>query len=79
MWGCGRSIYRGIQTDEGQDVIDDYDVSEDDQTFIGEQLVRHLGSFEAILDHFANASFTVPPLTIITADCQQSSPTARPA
>lgn len=65
VWGCGRSVYRGdAATPEAGPTIDEYDVSEDDQILMGEQLARSLGSFEAILGHFAHADFNVPPLVI---------------
>ena len=68
VWGAGRCIYRGSgETRDGPQVIDDYDASDDDQTLLGEQLARHLGSYEAIIAHFARASFAVPPLEISDA------------
>ena len=67
-WGAGRSIYRGTQeTREGEEGVDDYDASDDDQTLLGEQLARQLGSYEAIVTHFERANFTVPPLEIVAA------------
>jgi hypothetical protein len=65
-WGSGRAIYRGIEeTRPGEEGVDEYDTSDDDQIFLGEQLARHLGSYAAILDHFDRANFTVPPLEIV--------------
>lgn len=80
-WGSGRSIYRGAgETREGEEGVDDYDASDDDQTLMGEQLARHLGSFEAIVAHFERASFAVPPLEITGAtDCARTDATAVPA
>ena len=80
-WGTGRSIYRGVQeTREGEKGVDDYDASDDDQTLMGEQLARHLGSFEAIVAHFERASFAVPPIEITGAtDCARTDATAVPA
>lgn len=67
-WGAGRSIYRGThETREGEEGVDDYDASDDDQTLLGEQLARHLGSYEAIMAHFERANFTVPPVEIVDA------------
>lgn len=67
-WGAGRSIYRGThETREGEEGVDDYDASDDDQTLLGEQLARHLGSYDAIIAHFERANFTVPPLEIVAA------------
>jgi hypothetical protein len=80
VWGCGRSVYRGdAATREGKPMIDEYDVSEDDQILMGEQLARSLGSFEAILEHFAHADFTLPPLVVTPAACRQTETTARQA
>jgi hypothetical protein len=77
VWGCGRSIYRGNHdADNGTALIQEYDVSEDDHILMGEQLTRHLGSFEAILNHFASANFTVPPLVIEAGLCRQRATTA---
>jgi hypothetical protein len=79
VWGCGRSVYRGdAATPEAGPTIDEYDVSEDDQILMGEQLARSLGSFEAILDHFAHADFTVPPLVIAPTLCPQKATNAHP-
>ena len=80
-WGSGRSIYRGVhETREGEEGVDDYDASDDDQTLMGEQLARHLGSYEAIIAHFERASFAVPPLKITGAtDCARTDATAVPA
>ena len=80
-WGSGRSIYRGAQElREGEEGVDDYDASDDDQTLIGEQLARHLGSYQAIIAHFERASFAVPPLEITGAtDCARTDATAVPA
>ena len=80
-WGAGRSIYRGVEeTREGEEGIDDYDASDDDHTLLGEQLARHLGSYEAILAHFERANFTVPPLEIVDAtSCARTAATAVPA
>jgi hypothetical protein len=80
-WGAGRSIYRGThETREGEEGVDDYDASDDDQTLLGEQLARHLGSYEAILAHFDRANFTVPPIEIVDAtDYAQTDATAVPA
>lgn len=80
-WGAGRSIYRGVdETREGEEGVDEYDASDDDQTLMGEQLARHLGSYEAIIAHFERASFAVPPLEITGAtDCARMDATAVPA
>ena len=80
-WGSGRSIYRGAQElREGEAGVDDFDASDDDQTLMGEQLARHLGSYEAIIAHFERASFAVPPLEITGAtDCARTDATAVPA
>ena len=80
-WGSGRSIYRGVhETRDGEEGVDDYDASDDDQTLMGEQLARHLGSYEAIVAHFERASFAVPPLEITDAtDCVRTDATAVPA
>ena len=80
-WGAGRSIYRGAdETREGEEGVDEYDASDDDQTLMGEQLARHLGSYEAIIAHFERASFAVPPLEITGAtDCARTDATAVPA
>ena len=80
-WGSGRSIYRGAQElREGEEGVDEYDASDDDQTLIGEQLARHLGSYQAIIAHFERASFAVPPLEITDAtDCARTDATAVPA
>ncbi len=80
-WGSGRVIYRGIvETREGEEGIDEYDASDDDQILLGEQLARHLGSYEAIIDHFERANFTVPPLEMVeTRDSRQRDATAVPA
>ena len=65
-WGSGRAIYRGSEeTREGEEGVDEYDASDDDQILIGEQLARHLGSYPAIIDHFDRANFRVPPLVIV--------------
>jgi hypothetical protein len=75
VWGCGRSVYRGIsEPREGGDAVDEYDVSEDDQILMGEQLARKLGTFEAVLAHFAAADFDVPPLVIEPDRTASSSP-----
>ena len=80
-WGSGRSIYRGAdETRDGEEGVDDYDASDDDQTLMGEQLARHLGSYEAIITHFERASFAVPPLEITDAtDYARTDATAVPA
>ena len=80
-WGSGRSIYRGAdETRKGEEGVDEYDASDDDQTLMGEQLARHLGSYEAIVAHFARANFAVPPLEIAGAtDCARTDATAVPA
>ena len=80
-WGSGRSIYRGAQElREGEEGVDDYDASDDDQTLMGEQLARHLGSYEAIVAHFERASFAVPPLEITGAtNCARTDATGVPA
>jgi hypothetical protein len=71
VWGCTRSVYRGAsEMGDDNDITKEYDVSEDDHILMGEQLTRHLGSFEAILDHFASANFTVPPLVIEAGLCR---------
>ena len=65
-WGSGRAIYRGVEESRsGEEGVDEYDTSDDDQILLGEQLARHLGSYAAILDHFDRADFTVPPLEIV--------------
>ncbi len=65
VWGCGRTVYRGTtNTGEASPLTEDYDVCEDNQILMGVQLARHLGSYDAILGHFAHADFTVPPLII---------------
>jgi hypothetical protein len=75
VWGCGRSVYRGIaEPGEGGDAVDDYDVSDDDQILMGEQLARKLGTFEAVLAHFAAADFDVPPIVIEPDRTASSSP-----
>jgi hypothetical protein len=72
VWGCGRTIYRGNHdADKGLALTQEYDVSEDDHVLMGAGLARHLGSFEAILGHFAHADFTVPPLVIENVPCPQ--------
>ncbi len=69
VWGCGRSVYRGTaERREGNLVVDEYDVSDDDQILIGEGLARKLGSFDAIINHFVHANFAVPPLVISSAE-----------
>ena len=80
-WGAGRSIYRGVEeTREGEEGVDDYDASDDDQTLLGEQLARHLGSYEAIVAHFERANFTVPPFEIVDAtSCARTDAIAAPA
>jgi hypothetical protein len=81
VWGCGRSVYRGIaEPRDGGDAVDEYDVSEGD-ILIGEQLARKLGTFDAVLAHFAAADFQVPSLVIEpdTAACSGPDSTiARP-
>ena len=80
VWGPGRSVYRGdVANREGNPTVDEYDVSEDDQILMGEQLARSLGSFAAILEHFAHADFAVPPLLVTSAVCRQTATTARQA
>jgi hypothetical protein len=77
VWGCGRSVYRGdIDGTEGPSKIHEYDVSEDDQILMGAGLARHLGSFEAILAHFDEADFSVPPLVIVPEQSPQMATTA---
>ena len=80
-WGSGRSIYRGEQElREGEEGVDDYDASDDDQTLMGEQLARHLGSYEAIVAHFERANFIVPSLEIVDAtSCARTAAIAAPA
>lgn len=79
VWGCGRSVYRGeAEIREGSYALDEYDASEDDHILMGEQLARQLGSFEAILEHFAAAEFFVPPLTITAAVDPQTQAIAAP-
>jgi hypothetical protein len=79
-WGCTRSVYRGAsKTSDGNVMTNEYDVSEDDHILIGEQLVRHLGSFEANLAHFAYANFSVPPLVIEGEPCSQRETSAHQA
>ena len=79
--GSGRSINRGaLETREGEEGVDDYDASDDDQTLMSEHLARHLGSFEAIVAHFERASFAVPPIEITGATgCARTDATAAPA
>ena len=77
VWGCFRTVYRGAaETREGEDAVDEYDVSEDDQILIGEQLAHRLGSFRAIADHFVRAAFAVPPLVIVASGPEQREPIA---
>lgn len=76
VWGCSRSIYRGNQTGEGQGVIDDYDVSADNQILITETTARALGSYAAILKYFTTANFAVPPLIFSPEASAQSPSTA---
>jgi hypothetical protein len=67
VWGAERSVYRGNQTGEGQGVIDDYDVSADNQILLNETTARALGSYAAILTYFTSANFAVPPLILSPA------------
>jgi len=62
-WGCTRTVYRGNAHEENN-LLDEYDVSDDDSILLGQQLAEHLGSYKAIIDHLNRAEFKVPPLVI---------------
>lgn len=58
-WGAERAVFTGAG--EVQCYADD----EDDYLLIGRCTVERLGSYEAILAHFAAGDFAVPPLRLI--------------
>lgn len=79
-WGSGRAVYRGeVEPREGEDGVDEYDASDDDQILLGEQRARHLGSYAAIIEHFEAANFRVPLLEIVEPTASpQTAATAAP-
>lgn len=60
-WDAERVVFTGSGG------LQAYGATEDNDVVIGRQTACELGSFEAILDHFATADFQVPPLVILAA------------
>lgn len=58
QWGPERVVFAGIGEPVG------YAADEDDYIVVGRGTVERLGSYEAILAHFAAADFAVPPLVV---------------
>jgi len=59
QWGAERAVFTG----EGE--VQCYAADEDDYLLIGRCTVERLGSYEAILAHFAAGDFAVPPLRLM--------------
>ena len=72
-WSGGRSIYRGVDmvtalhvdSENTPHVVSEYIASDNDEIMIDAETAERLGSYDAIMDYFADADFTVPPLEII--------------
>lgn len=58
QWGPERIVHQGDGT------LTSYAVTEDDTVVIAREALEKLGSFDAILAHFAVADFAVPPLVV---------------
>ncbi len=58
QWGAERTVFTGA----GE--VRCYAADEDDYLLIGRCTAERLGSFEAILAHFAAGDFAVPPLSL---------------
>lgn len=58
QWGPERVIHRG----EG--ILSSYVVTEDDVVVIAREAIERLGSLDAVLAHFDDADFAVPPLAV---------------
>lgn len=59
QWGAERAVFTGT----GE--VQCYAADEDDYLLIGRCTVERLGSYEAILAHFAAGDFAVPPLRLL--------------
>lgn len=57
-WGPERIVHTG------DGILASYAVTEDDAVVIAREAVEKLGSFDAVLAHFAAADFAVPPLVV---------------
>lgn len=72
-WSGGRNVYRGVDMLAALDTADQnthhavgkYLASDEDDITIDIDTVESLGSYDAILNYFAEANFTVPPLVIV--------------
>lgn len=58
QWGPERVIHRG----EG--ILSSYVVTEDDVVVIAREAIERMGSLDAVLAHFDDADFAVPPLAV---------------
>lgn len=58
QWGAERAVFTGA----GE--VQSYAADEDDYLLIGRCTFERLGSYEAILAHFAAGDFAVPPLRL---------------
>ena len=59
QWGAERAVFTGA----GE--VQCYAADEDDDLLVGRCTVERLGSYEAILAHFAAGDFAVPPLRLL--------------
>lgn len=57
-WGPQRVVHTGDGT------LASYAVTEDDEVVIAREMLEKLGSYEAVLAHFAAADFAVPQLIV---------------
>ena len=60
---CGQCAKHALFTGEGG--VQSYAADEDDYLLIGRCTVERLGSYEAVLAHFAAGDFAVPPLRLM--------------
>lgn len=58
QWGPERIVH------QGDGALTSYAVTEDDTVVIARDALEKLGSFDAVLAHFAAADFAVPPLVV---------------
>ncbi len=48
----------------GEGILSSYVVTEDDVVVIAREAIERLGSLDAVLAHFDDADFAVPPLAV---------------